>query len=182
MATRNLSAKYLTLRKARHAVAASGSSAAAAAASPADEEAGLPAAPALDHPPPDAEMPEWVNIHAKITGDLNLIREKSQCNRCRGTDEPCSPAAARERRVGREHVEAGHSTCVSPAIRIDVAVAVRSLRLSSSLVRALQRLHATRLRVSFGDDVIAEQQSGIDSLTNEITGVRREAAARGRLL
>ena len=67
-------------------------------------------------------------------------------------------------------------------IRIDVAVAVRSLRLSSSLVRALQRLHATRLRVSFGDDVIAEQQSGIDSLTNEITGVRGEAAVGRRLL
>ena len=83
-------------------------------------------------------------------------------------------------RVGREHVEAGRSTCLTQ-IRIDVAVAVRSLRLSSPLVRALQRLHATRLRVSFGDDVIAEQQSGIDSLTNEITGVRREAGERAAL-
>ena len=38
-------------------------------------------------------------------------------------------------------------------------------------VRGLQRLHATRLRVSFGDDIIAEQEASIEALTQEITSV-----------
>lgn len=38
-------------------------------------------------------------------------------------------------------------------------------------VRTLQKLHAARLKVSFGDEVIAEQEREIEILTQEITRV-----------
>ena len=39
----------------------------------------------------------------------------------------------------------------------------------------MQKLHAARLKVSFGDEVIAEQEREIEILTQEITRVRRFA-------
>jgi syntaxin 16 len=47
------------------------------------------------------------------------------------------------------------------------------LNLIREQIRALQRLHAIRLKVSFGEDVVAEQEKDIDSLTAEITSILR---------
>ena len=41
-------------------------------------------------------------------------------------------------------------------------------------VRTLQKLHAARLKVSFGDEVIAEQEREIEILTQEITRVGQQ--------
>lgn len=42
-------------------------------------------------------------------------------------------------------------------------------------IRTLQRLHAARLKVSFGDNVIAEQERDIEILTQEITRLLRRS-------
>ena len=52
---------------------------------------------------------------------------------------------------------------------------VTDMNLIREKIRELQRLHTVRLRVSFGDAVIAQQEKGIDALTNEIQAILRRS-------
>ncbi len=155
MATRNLSIRFVALRSASHAHRAAAKSSNAAATSAAiDEEAGLPLVDFSDAAPV-GQPPAWVAMHEQITKDLNLTREQSQSRQARAEHKRLNEAAS-NRLIS-------NGACLTRVCLL--------LLFPSRSVRALQRLHATRLRVSFGDDIIAEQEASIENLTQQITSV-----------
>jgi len=105
------------------------------------------------------------------------LRNVAQANQQQQRAAAASSGGPRDEEAGLPMVEfsdqgAGGAEGAGPPAWVALHEAVtKDLNHVREQIRALQRLHATRLRVSFGDDVIAEQERSIEALSGDITSV-----------